>query len=151
MPAAKSSKSSTSRASRFKEPAALKKLNRSLDAAQQALSELRKDSSKGAGDVYKDLRGFVSSARRDTGKLGKALAKDFEAAQKRVSKAARAPSGSTSRRKTTRAKSSSTGASRSSGGTRSSRSAGSSRSRSSSSRSSGTRSSGSRARSSRSS
>ena len=134
MPAARSSKSSTSRTSRFKEPAALKRLNKSLDAAQQALTELRKDSGKGAQDLYKDLRGFVSNARRDTSKLGKALAKDFEQAQKRVSQAASGSSrsSSTSRRKATRAKSTSTGTSRSSSGSRSGRSSGG---RSSSSRS----------------
>lgn len=105
MPTAKRSKSSTSRTSRFKEPAALKRLNKSLDAAQDALSELRKDSGRGAQDLYKDLRGFVSNARRDTGKLGKALAKDFEQAQKRITQSATGSSrGSSSRTSTARGK-----------------------------------------------
>ena len=72
----------------FKEPVALKRLTTSLDAAQDALAELRKDTGRdvgqGARDLYRDLRTFVSSARRDTGKLAKALQRDFEQAQKRV-------------------------------------------------------------------
>jgi hypothetical protein len=72
----------------FQEPAALKRLTTSLDAAQDALVELRKDAGRdvgqGARDLYRDLRTFVSSARRDSGKLAKALQRDFEQAQKRV-------------------------------------------------------------------
>jgi hypothetical protein len=72
----------------FTEPAALKRLNRSLDAAQEALAELRKDTGRdvgqGAQDLYKDVRTFVTSARRDSGKLAKALQRDFEQAQKRL-------------------------------------------------------------------
>ena len=110
MPAAKRSKSSTSRTSRFKEPTALKRLNKSLDTAQDALKDLRKDSGRGAQDLYKDLRQFVTSARRDTTKLGKALAKDFEQAQKRM---AQSGTGSTRSSSTTRGKSSRGGSSRS--------------------------------------
>ena len=72
----------------FTEPAALKRLNKSLDAAQEALAELRKDTGRdvgqGARDLYKDVRTFVTSARRDSGKLAKALQRDFQQAQKRV-------------------------------------------------------------------
>jgi hypothetical protein len=84
MPAAK--KPPTPSRTRFNEPASLKRLNKSLDTAQEALAELRKDTSrdlsKGAQDLYKDLRTFVSSARRDTGKLTRALQRDFEQAQR---------------------------------------------------------------------
>jgi len=88
-PAKKPTKSRAPRTSAaFKEPAALKRLNRSLDAAQDALGELGKDTGRdvghGARDLYKDVRTFVSSARRDTGKLAKALQRDFEQAQKRL-------------------------------------------------------------------
>jgi DNA-binding transcriptional ArsR family regulator len=72
----------------FREPAALRRLSRSLDAAQEALAELRKDAGRdvghGARDLYKDLRTFLSSARRDTGRLAKALQRDFDQAQKRL-------------------------------------------------------------------
>jgi hypothetical protein len=78
----------TSRSARpttFQEPAALKWLTSSLDAAEQALVELRadvgRDVSHGARDLHKDLRTFISSARRNTGKLAKALQRDFEHAQ----------------------------------------------------------------------
>jgi hypothetical protein len=93
MPPAKKPQPSQSRSRTFKEPAALKRLSKSLDAAQQALAELRNDTgrdvSQGAKDVYKDLRTFVSSARRDTGKLAKALARDFEQAERRLSASAK--------------------------------------------------------------
>lgn len=93
MPPAKKPASSSSRSgASFKEPAALKRLNRSLDVAHEALTELRKDTgrdvSQGARDLYKDLRSFVSSARRDSGKLAKALQRDFERAQKELAGAA---------------------------------------------------------------
>jgi hypothetical protein len=87
-PAKKPTPSSPRTRAGFQEPAALKRLNRSLDAAQEALGELRKDTGRdvgqGARDLYKDLRTFVTSARRDSGKLAKALQRDFEQAQKRL-------------------------------------------------------------------
>ena len=92
MPPAKKPTRSKSRSRTFKEPAALNRLTKSLDTAHEALAELRKDTgrdvSQGARGVYKDLRTFVSSARRDTGKLAKALARDFEQAEKRLAQPA---------------------------------------------------------------
>ena len=89
MPAAKKPTRPSPRArAAFKEPAALKRLNKSLDAAQEALAELRKDAGRDVGhsaqDLYKDLRRFVTSARRDSGKLAKALQRDFQQAQTRL-------------------------------------------------------------------
>ena len=88
MPPAKNSTSRSSHPGTFKEPAALKWLSSSLDTAQQALVELREDTgrdvSQGARELHKDLRAFISSARRDTGKLAKALKRDFEHAQKQL-------------------------------------------------------------------
>jgi hypothetical protein len=88
MPPAKNSTSRSSHPGTFKEPAALKWLSSSLDTAQQALVELREDTgrdvSQGARELHKDLRAFISSARRDTGKLAKALQRDFEHAQKQL-------------------------------------------------------------------
>jgi hypothetical protein len=98
MPPAKKPAQSRSRSQTFKEPAALKRLTKSLDAAHEALAELRKDTGRdvgqGAKDVYKDLRAFVTNARRDTGKLARALARDFEQAEKRLG---RSTSGGTAR------------------------------------------------------
>lgn len=85
MPPARKVTSLPSRPRTYKEPAALKWLACSLDAAQEALVELREDTgrdvSQGARDLHSDLRAFVSSARRDSGKLAKALQRDFERAQ----------------------------------------------------------------------
>jgi len=91
MPQAKKTASRASRSkSQFKEPAALKRLTKSLDAAQDALSQLQthtgRDVSKGARDLYKDVKVFVSSARRDSGKFAKTLQRDFDELQKRVAK-----------------------------------------------------------------
>ena len=78
------------------EPAAVARLNKSLDAAQDALAALRNDVSKdvstGARDLYKDVQKFVKDARRDSGRLGKALQRDIEKAQKRIAPAPRAKS-----------------------------------------------------------
>jgi len=106
MPSAKKPATSASRArAASKEPVALKRLNSSLDAAQEALADLRKDTgrdvSQGARDLYKDLRTFISSARRDSSKLGKALARDLEQAEKRLASGTsgtRAPTRTASRR-----------------------------------------------------
>src|ERR1700751_3432878 len=113
MPAAKRSTRSSSRTSKFKEPAAFKRLTKSLDTAQEALGELSKQGGRAvgqsAGAIYKDLRGFVSTARRHSGRLGKALARDFEQAQKKLAKSA---TGSSARRTSTRSTSSPSGSSR---------------------------------------
>lgn len=57
--------------------------------------ELRKDTGRdvgqGARDMYKDVPTFVSSAWRDTGKLAKALQRDFEHAHKRLTAATTTP------------------------------------------------------------
>ena len=91
MPPAKNP-SRSAQPSTYKEPAALKWLSSSLDAAEQALIQLREDAgrdvSQGARDLHKDLRAFISNARRDAGKLAKALARDFEHAQKQVAESA---------------------------------------------------------------
>lgn len=102
MPPAKRSTRS-SRSSTFKEPAAVKRLNKSLDAAQTALSELSKQSGRDLGEsargVYKDLGTFITNARRHSGRLGKALARDFAQAQKTLAKTT---TGSSIRRASTR-------------------------------------------------
>lgn len=98
-------KQPAARSRTFKEPAALKRFNRSIAAAEQALAELGKhtgrDVEQGARDLYKDLRTFVSSARRDSGKLARALRRDFEQTQKRLTPRSPASrSASTSARRT---------------------------------------------------
>jgi hypothetical protein len=88
MPPTRKPASTRPRPRAFKEPPALKRLNKSLDTANDALAELRKatrrDLSQGAQDIYKDVRILIADARRDSGKLAKALARDFEQAEKTV-------------------------------------------------------------------
>jgi hypothetical protein len=92
-PARKSARSSTRSRATFKEPAALKRLRTSLDSADKALAELRKHAGRTAAPstkgLHKGVSTFVSSARRDAGKFGKALARDFQEAQKQVAKVAK--------------------------------------------------------------
>jgi hypothetical protein len=139
--ARKSSRSSSSRRSTrtsFKEPAALKRLNKSIGDAEKALKELREHGGRGAASgtqgLYKGLGKFLSDARRDSTKFASAIKKDFEQAAKAAQAAAKQSAGGR------KSRSSSTSSSRSGGSSRSTRS------RSTSSRSSGssTRSSSSR-------
>jgi DNA-binding protein HU-beta len=112
----RSAGSARSRAA-FKEPAALKRLNKALDDAQKALAELGKhggrDVSAASRALNTDVRKFLTSARRDSGKLGTALKRDFEQAQKQLAQAAKSTRGrgssakkTTTRKKTTAARSS---------------------------------------------
>ena len=95
--ARRSTRSSSRRGASFKEPAALKRLNQSLDAAQKALTELRNHAGREAADstktLYKGLGKFVTDARRDTGKFTSALKKDFEQAAKMAQTAAKRTTG----------------------------------------------------------
>ena len=69
-PARKSTRSSLRKSAAFKEPAALKKLNQSLEAAQKALTELRQHAGgKSSKSLHTGVGKFVSSAKRDSGKL----------------------------------------------------------------------------------
>jgi hypothetical protein len=89
-----------------KEPAAVRRLNKSLDGAQEALAALRKDVSRdvstGARGLYRDVEKFVKSARRDSRKLSTALQRDLAQAQKRLASGARSrtPARKTTTRKT---------------------------------------------------
>jgi hypothetical protein len=104
--ARKSARSSSRRATSFKEPAALKRLNQSLESAQKALTELRShagsNAAKGTQSLHKGLGKFLSDARRDSGKFTTALKRDFEQATKAAARTARSGASATSRRSTTR-------------------------------------------------
>jgi hypothetical protein len=90
-PAKRSARASSRRSAAFKEPAALKQLNQSLASAQKALTDLRRQAGRGAGkgtqSLHGDLRKFLSSAKRDSGKFTTALKRDFEQAQKALTSA----------------------------------------------------------------
>lgn len=105
MPPAKKPASQARRRSpaTFTELAALTQLTKSLDAAQVALAELRKDTgrdvSQGARDLYNDLRTFLTSASERVKLRRKVLIADGDAG-KPVSAVDVALSGlSTSRRR----------------------------------------------------
>jgi hypothetical protein len=87
-PAKKSASRKGTRRTASKEPAALRRLNKSLDSAQDALAalsrEVGKDVSGGARDLHKNLQKFIKEARRDSGKLSRALQRDIERLQKRL-------------------------------------------------------------------
>jgi hypothetical protein len=90
----------------FKEPAALKRLARSLETADAALMELRssagRDLSLAAKDLYRDLNKFLSSAKRENRKLSTALRRDFEQASRQLERSQRQlrrPAGTTTARK----------------------------------------------------
>ncbi len=140
--ARKSTRSPSRRGASFKEPAALKRLNQSLAAAQKALTELRthagRDAATGTKTLYKGLGKFVSDARRDSTKFGSALRKDFEKAAKTAQTAAKTATGSARRSSASRSTTSSrSGGSSRSTGTSTRRTSGSSTRRSSSSGSGG--------------
>jgi hypothetical protein len=107
MPAAKKTATrATRKAPARKEPAAIRRLNKSLDGAQEALAALRKDVGRdvgaGARGLYKDVQKFVKDARRDSRKLGTALQRDLAQAQKRIAASGRAGGArKTTARKTT--------------------------------------------------
>ena len=106
------SSSSARRSSRtpaFKEPAALKRLTKSLESAQDALGDLRKDVGRDTGtatrDLQKQLRTALTGSRRDIGKLVRALQSDFERAQTKLTQGG---ARSTTRARSTRGRSAST-------------------------------------------
>jgi hypothetical protein len=109
-------KSSTARgkSSSVTESASIKRLNKSLDSVQDALTALRKDVSKdvstGAKGLYRDLEKFVRDARRNSGRLSTALQKDVERLQRQLKAGARGGrTSSAPRRRTSSRKSTSSG------------------------------------------
>ena len=62
--------------------AALDRLGGSLDAAQQALADLRRELSKGGRDVLKDLDALLRDARKNLRSARRTLVKDLEEVQK---------------------------------------------------------------------
>jgi hypothetical protein len=81
----------------FREPAALKRLGKSIDAAHDALAALRASAPSGhTRDVralHKDLRTVLESARSSAGKLTSTLQTEFDQAQKRLASTRPSPSG----------------------------------------------------------
>jgi hypothetical protein len=81
----------------------LDRFNKSLDAAQKALKDVRSDVGTGAKDLYSNFSKSLTQARRDSGKLAKNLQRDVQTGAKRTASAARGrTAGGTSRRTTRR-------------------------------------------------
>jgi hypothetical protein len=100
--------------------AALDRLGGSLDAAQDALKDLRRELSKGGRDVLKDLEVLVRDARKNLRGTTRTLVKDLDEVQKaaagkrpRAAATTRAPA-----KRTTTAKSTSTSSARKTTGQR---------------------------------
>jgi hypothetical protein len=107
-------KGSAQRGETKSDGAALDRLGDSLDAAQEALKDLRRELSRGGRDVIKDLDALLRDARKNLRGARRTLVKDLEevhkaAAGKRGAAAKRTParaptakrSGTTTARKTT--------------------------------------------------
>ncbi|MGH2965729.1 MAG: hypothetical protein ACRDMH_10165 [Solirubrobacterales bacterium] len=79
-------RTATRKASAANEPAALRRLNKALDEAQDALTALRKDVNRDvsarARGLQKVVEKLVNGARRDGRKLGSAIQRDLAQAQR---------------------------------------------------------------------
>jgi hypothetical protein len=64
--------------------AALKRLNSSLDAAQDALTELRKNLGRGGRGVVNDVHKRVTDLRKDARKLNKSVRSELDQLQKSI-------------------------------------------------------------------
>lgn len=93
-------------------PRALNRLEKSVDAAQSALKDLRAELGRGGRDLVKDLDKTLRDSRKNLRSLSRTVAKDLEKLQKAATtrpKAARSGAGA---RKTTRKSTRSTAAKR---------------------------------------
>jgi hypothetical protein len=139
--APKRSGSSTRRAStakRGKGQVALDKLTKSVDAAQDALKDLRGEMSKGSSSILKDVDKQLKDARKGLRGASKNVLKDLEGLQQKVASAAPGRSGAkkstTARKSTGTARKASTSRSRSGTARKASTTSRASASRSSSAR-----------------
>jgi hypothetical protein len=113
-------KPSTSRNSAKGGDAALDRLSGSIDAAQAALKDLRRELSKGGRDVLKDLDVLLRDARRNLRGAQRTLIKDLEEMQKAATgKRPRTTATRVPARRATATKSTTTGAARKTTGQRS--------------------------------
>ena len=97
-------RTATRKASAANEPAALRRLNKSLDEAQDALTALRKDVNRDvsarARGLQKVVEKLVNGARRDGRRLGSAIQRDLAQAQRLASgTGSKAPARKTAARK----------------------------------------------------
>ena len=93
-PAKTRARSSSRRSTRSAGDRALKRLQDSVDAAEGALKDLRKEMSRGSRALLADVEKTLRDARSNLRRVSKRIAKDFEEVQ-------RAAAGKTARRRTT--------------------------------------------------
>jgi len=94
-------------------PKAVSRLEKSLDAADVALKDLRKELGRGGRDTIKDFEKTLSDSRKNLRSLARTLSRDAEKLQKAATKG-QAPK-TTARRQSSSSRSRSTSASRGSG------------------------------------
>ena len=80
--------------------APLDRLGDSLDAAQQALKDLRRELSKGGRDVLKDLEALLRDARKNLRGTQRTLVKDLEEMQRAAAGKRRTARGAPAKRTT---------------------------------------------------
>lgn len=96
MPQARRSTTTTAR-----RPRALNRLEKSIDAAQSALKDLRTELGRGGRDLVKDLDKTLRDSRNNLRSLSRTVAKDLEKLQKAAtSRRPTAARGRTGARKT---------------------------------------------------
>jgi hypothetical protein len=78
-PARKTAKTSAKATSRKSEEP-LERINRSIDAAEVAVKDLRAGAEKGTRDLIRDLERTLKHARANTERVGKAISKDVRRA-----------------------------------------------------------------------
>ena len=79
MPQARRSRTTATTA---RQPRALNRLEKSIDAAQSALKDLRTELGRGRRDLVKDLDKTLSDSRKNLRSLSRTVAKDLEKLQK---------------------------------------------------------------------
>jgi hypothetical protein len=89
--AAMAAKGSTPREGTKSDDAALDRLGGSLDAAQEALKDLRRELSKGGRDLLKDLDVLLRDARKNLRGTRRTLVKDLDEVQKAAAGKRRTP------------------------------------------------------------
>ena len=104
-----------STAKRGKGHTALDRLTKSVDAAQDALKDLRGEMSKGSSSVLKDVDKQLRDARKNLRGASKSVLQDLEGLQQRISSAA--PGRGGAKKSTTARKSTGSGTARKAGTT----------------------------------
>ena len=77
----------------------MERLNRSIDAAEVAVKDLRSGVAKGSGDLVRDLERTLRHARANAQRVGKAVTRNVERAVRAERARRRAPTRTSSSRR----------------------------------------------------